>query len=133
MFTQELKMSFIKKLFGLEETKQPSLVNDENYKNEVIKSELPVVLDLWSPGCGPCNQLAPIMTSLTNKYDGKIKIAHCDISSSPQIARKLGVRGTPTVVYFKKGKEVDRVVGFRGSLYHTEVIETDLLGNDFIV
>lgn len=126
-------MSWLKRLFGLEVDPDTQIfsVNDENYQETVARSPLPVVLDLWSPGCTHCKPLVPIMTDLAKKYKGQVRFAECDISGNPDIARKLRVRGTPTVVYFKNGKEIERVVGFRGSLYHTEIIETEFLGREF--
>ncbi len=124
-------MSWWKKLLGLEpeNTVQPVSINDSNYKQEVLKSDLPVLLDLWSPTCVPCKQLIPIIIDLARKYDGKVKVCECDISASPAVARHFKVRATPTVLYIKNGKIIERVVGFRGSLYHTEIIETEFLGN----
>ncbi|MBU1535353.1 thioredoxin family protein [Myxococcota bacterium] len=127
-------MSWFKRIIGLEgDGIALTLVNDDNFKDEISNSKIPVVLDLWSPGCQPCKQLAPIMVDLQRKYKDKIKVAQCDISAAPGIAQRLRVRGTPTVLYFKNGKVVERVVGFRGSLYHTEIIETDLLGKEFSI
>ncbi|MGM0597819.1 MAG: thioredoxin family protein [Myxococcota bacterium] len=128
-------MSWIKKILGLEQDERaiPVAVDDSNFKEEVQNSDLPVLLDLWGPGCTPCKQLAPIISGLAKKYHGKVKIAQCNVADAPQTGRKLRVRGTPTVVYFKKGKEIERVVGFKGSLYHTEIIETEFMGKDFKV
>jgi thioredoxin len=127
-------MSWIKKLLGF--NSDPIVlteITDSNFKEEISKSDLPVVLDLWGPGCQPCKQLVPIMKGLAKKYKGKIKVAHCDVSTSPTVARRFGVRGTPTVLYFRKGKVIEKVVGFKGSLYHTEIVETEFLGNEFTI
>ncbi|MBN2723806.1 MAG: thioredoxin fold domain-containing protein [Deltaproteobacteria bacterium] len=128
-------MGWFKKFIGIEidESRVPVSINDDNYQEEIANSELPVLIDLWGPGCAPCKQLAPIIADLAKKYSGKVKIAECNVADAPGVARKLRVRGTPTVVYLKKGKEVERVVGFKGSLYHTEIIETEFLGNDFTI
>lgn len=126
-------MGWFKKLIGLEidETSIPVSITDENYNAEIANSDLPVVLDLWGPGCAPCKQLAPIISNLAKKYHGRVKVAECNVAENPDVGRKLRIRGTPTVVYFKKGKEIERAVGFKGSLYHTEIIETEFLGNEF--
>lgn len=126
-------MSWLKRLFGLEQDPDVQIVsvNDENYQETIVKSPLPVMLDLWAPSCTHCKPMVPIMTSLAKKYKGQVRFAECDISNNPEIARKLRIRGTPTVVFFKKGKEIERAVGFKGSLYHTEIIETEFLGNEF--
>lgn len=106
----------------------PVSVNDTNFHQEVLRSELPVVLDVWGPGCAPCKQLEPIIVDLATRYQGRVKVAELNAQAAPRTAAKLGVRGTPTVIYYKPGgRVVDRAVGFKGSLYHTEVIEQELL------
>lgn len=121
-------MSWLAKLFGQGSKKQPVHINDENFQKEVMKSEIPVVLDVWGPNCGPCKQLEPIIMSLAAKYDGRAKVAELNAADSPASARALRVQGTPTVVYIRNGREVERTVGFRGSLWHEEIIEQELLG-----
>lgn len=121
-------MGFWSKLLGLEPGVLPLHVDDDNFEREIVKSDLPVLLDVWSPGCMPCKQLEPIVVSLTERYQGKVKVAELNVASAPKAARKLGVRGTPTVVYFKGGREIERVVGLRGELYHQQTIDEILLG-----
>ncbi len=122
-------MSFWSKLFGPKEPEVwPVHVDDENFKAEVTRSELPVLLDVWGPDCAPCKQLEPIVIRLAKRYQGKVKVAEINAAAAPKTMRKLGVMGTPTVVYFRNGHEVERAVGFRGELYHQEVIEKGLLG-----
>jgi len=122
-------MGFFKKLFGVEDLPPPEVISltDKNFKKEVLQSKLPVLLDVWSNGCAPCMQLAPIVTRLSQKYSGRLKVAELNVSAAPKWAQKLRVRGTPTVIYFKRGKEKERVVGLRGSLYHEEYIDNELL------
>ena len=120
-------MGWLSKLFGGTPKKQPVHVNDGNFKEEVLESTLPVVLDVWGPNCGPCQQLEPIIMALAARYDGKVKVAELSAADSPNAARHLRVQGTPTVVYFRNGREVERTVGFRGELWHREIIEQDLL------
>ncbi len=126
-------MSWIKRFFGLEADPDVQIfsVTDANYQEAVAKSPLPVMLDLWSPGCTHCKPMVPMMMTFAKKYKGQVRFAECDVSSNPDVGRKLRIRGTPTVVYFKDGKEIERAVGFKGSLYHTEIIETDFLGREF--
>lgn len=121
-------MGVLAKLFGLGPQTLPLHVDDSNFEAEVLRSELPVLLDVWGPNCAPCKQLEPIVISLSGKYQGKVKVAELNAATAPRAAQRLGVRGTPTVLYFRKGKEVERVVGFRGQLYHDEIIQTELLG-----
>ena len=104
-------------------------IDDANFQNEVLSANIPVLLDIWSDGCAPCKQLEPVIFELAKKYDGKIKIAELHPQRGPNTTQMLGVRGTPTVIYFVDGKEVERVVGFRSSLYHSEFIEHELLAS----
>lgn len=121
-------MGFWSKLFRGSPQKDPVHVTPENFRQEVLESDLPVLLDVWSPMCGPCQQLAPIVRTLAARYEGRVKVADLNARESPQIARELGVEGTPTVIYLRGGREVERTVGFRGQLWHEEVIESELLG-----
>ncbi len=121
-------MGLLSKLFGKREEKPPFHLTDENWQKEVLESELPVVVDFWGPNCAPCDQLAPIMMQLAAKYDGRVKICEAKIGDNRRSAGKHRIMGTPTVLYFRpRGKLVERVVGFRGWLYHDEIITTDLL------
>ena len=105
----------------------PVSINDGNFRKEIFESELPVVLDVWGPGCPPCKRMEPIIVDLATRYQGQVKVAEMNAAASRRSASRLRVSGTPTVIYFKKGAEVERVVGFRGSLYHFETIEEILL------
>jgi thioredoxin 1 len=107
--------------------KDPVSLDDKNFADEVRKSKVPVVVDVWSNGCAPCMALVPTIRRLSGKYDGRVKVAELNVSKAPKTARKLGVRGTPTVLFFKNGAVVERVVGVRGQHYFEEIIEEDLL------
>lgn len=108
---------------------EPVELNDKNFVQEVRNSKVPVLVDVWSNGCAPCMHLTPTIKRLACKYDGQVKVAQLNASIAPKTMRKLGVRGTPTVIFFRKGAEVGRVVGVRGQHYYEEVIEEDLLVN----
>src|SRR6478672_13821769 len=86
-------------------------VTDSSFDTEVLKSDKPVLLDFTATWCGPCKALAPIVEDVAREYDGKLKVAKLDIDDSPQTASRFGIRGVPTVVVFKNGKEVARQVG----------------------
>ena len=107
--------------------KEPVSLNDQNFVQEVRHSAEPVVVDVWSNGCAPCMALVPTIRRLAGKYEGHIKVAELNVGRAPKTARKLGVRGTPTVLFFKKGTVVERVVGVRGQHYFEEIIEEELL------
>jgi thioredoxin len=122
-------MGFLARLFGPPTPQvQPVHVDDENFIREVARSELPVVLDVWSPGCGPCQMMEPIVVDLATAYQGRVKVAEMNAAEAGEYAARLGVMGTPTVVFLRKGREVHRVVGFVGSRYLREVVEAELLG-----
>lgn len=120
-------MGWFKKLLGLGEKVQPVSIDDDNFEAAVLRSELPVLLDVWTPTCVHCHKLEPIIMSLATKYEGRLKVCEVNGAEAVRTMRSLGVRGTPTVVYFYQGREIERVSGFRGSLYHQELIEKELL------
>lgn len=119
-------MGWLSRLFGGDRV-QPISINDQNFEQEVMRSDLPVLLDIWGPSCVHCTKLEPIIFDLASRYQGKLKVAEMNAAAAGRTAGRLGVRGTPTVIYFHKGREVERVVGFKGSLYHREIIETEFL------
>ena len=81
--------------------------NFESYKN----SELPLVVDLWATWCGPCRQIAPIISELAEEYAGKLVVGKCDVEENDDIAMEFGVRNIPTILFFKGGQLVDKFVG----------------------
>lgn len=81
--------------------------NFESYKN----GELPLVVDLWATWCGPCRQIAPIVSELAAEYDGKLVVGKCDIEENDDIPMEFGVRNIPTILFFKGGELVDKFVG----------------------
>lgn len=107
--------------------KDPVELSDSNFIEEVRRSNIPVLVDIWSNGCAPCMQLVPTIKRLACKYEGKVKVAQLNVSKGQKTVGKLGVRGTPTVLFFKNGNIVERVVGVRGQHYFEEIIETDLI------
>jgi len=86
-------------------------VNDENFKSEVLDSDLPVLVDFWADWCGPCHMIAPIVEQISEEYVGKVKVAKCDTEGSYQIPSRYGIRGIPTLILFKNGHPVDQIVG----------------------
>jgi thioredoxin 1 len=85
----------------------------EAFEKHVIQSEKPAVVDFWAEWCKPCHMVAPSVAKLAEKYDGKAGIFKVDVDDLPEIAQRFGVRGIPTLVYFKGGEEVERLVGAR--------------------
>jgi thioredoxin len=86
-------------------------INDLNFDTEVLKSQLPFLLDFSATWCGPCKMLAPIVEKLADEYKGKVRVGKLDIEDSPTVANKFGIRGVPTVLVFKDGKVSGTHVG----------------------
>ena len=89
-------------------------VSADTFEQEVLKSEIPVVIDLWAPWCGPCKALTPILESVAAGYDGKIKAVKLNIDESPAIAAQYQIMSIPTLLFFKDGKVASQVIGLVG-------------------
>ena len=89
----------------------PIEFTDANFEEEVLKSELPVLIDFWAVWCGPCKMIAPSIDELAKEYEGKAKIGKVDVDNNQQVATKYGIRSIPTLLIFKDGKMVDQIVG----------------------
>jgi thioredoxin 1 len=90
---------------------KPVHVTDGTFDAEVLKSDIPVLTDFWAEWCGPCKMIAPILEEIGEEYDGRIKITKVDVDQSNQMAMQLGVQSIPTLVLFKNGQAVERLVG----------------------
>ena len=88
-----------------------SNTTDSAFESDVIKGSTPVLVDFWAEWCGPCKALAPKLEEIAGELAGKAKIVKVDVDANPDSAAKYGVRGIPTLVLFKDGKEVGRLVG----------------------
>jgi thioredoxin 1 len=86
-------------------------VTDANFKQEVLESELPVLVDFWAPWCGPCRMVAPVVDEIAQQYDGQVKVVKVNTDESPSVASQYGIRSIPTLMVFKGGQRVDMVVG----------------------
>jgi thioredoxin 1 len=86
-------------------------VTDADFKTQVLDSQVPVMVDFWAAWCGPCRMIAPFVEEIAKDYAGKAMVAKMDTDANPQTPMSFGIMGIPTLIFFKNGKEVDRVVG----------------------
>ena len=99
------------KSLSLQMTDLVTTVSDKDFDNEVIESNVPVVVDFWAEWCGPCKSIAPIVQELASDYQGKVKICKLNIDESPDTPTKFSIRGIPTLLLFKNGAVVSQKVG----------------------
>jgi len=86
-------------------------VTDNNFDQEVLQSNIPVVVDFWAEWCGPCRMISPIVEELGKQYEGKVKVVKLNVDENPNSAIRFGIRNIPTILFFKNGQVVDKQVG----------------------
>jgi thioredoxin 1 len=86
-------------------------ITDDNFENEVIKSDLPVLIDFWAVWCGPCKIIAPVVEQLAEEYHGKLKVGKLDVDNNQETSIKYGVRSIPTLLLFKNGQVKETIIG----------------------
>ena len=101
-------------------------VTDQSFEQDVLKSEVPVLVDFWAEWCGPCKMLAPTVEKVANEYEGKAKFVKLNIDDNNQVAQQFGIKGIPTLILFKDGDVATRLVGAKGKNQLRQEIEAFL-------
>ena len=86
-------------------------VSDNNFEADVLNSERPVLVDFWAPWCAPCRMLAPTVEAVAQNFEGAASVVKLNVDDNPQVSQRYGIKGIPTLILFKNGKEEERVVG----------------------
>ena len=101
-------------------------LSDSNFKKEVLEANLPVLVDFWAPWCGPCKTIAPLLEELAKDFDSRIKIGKLNVEESPKTASHYGVMSVPTLIFVKKGKIIEQLVGVLSKANLKKKIEENL-------
>ncbi len=101
-------------------------VTDDSFDSEVLKSDIPVLVDYWAEWCGPCKMIAPILEEVVGEYEGKLKIAKLNIDENPNTPPKFGIRGIPTLILFKDGDVEATKVGALSKSQLTAFIDSNI-------
>jgi thioredoxin 1 len=91
---------------------EPLEITDRNFKSEILESDIPALVDFGAEWCPPCRALEPVIKGLVDDYAGKVKIGRVNVDAARSIAGQFGIMSVPTLIFFKKGAEIDRMVGF---------------------
>ena len=105
---------------------KPIEITEQSFKEEVLDSDIPVLVDFWAEWCGPCKMIAPVVEELATEFDGKMSFAKVDVDNNPGISTNYGIRSIPTLIIFKNAAPVDQIVGAVGKNILVERINKSL-------
>ncbi len=97
-------------------------ITDDNFDQDVLQSDQPVLVDFWAEWCGPCKALAPLIEELASEYDGKVKVGKVDTDANREVSVRFSVSAIPTVILFHKGEIVEKFIGLRGKKDYQTVL-----------
>ncbi len=100
--------------------------NENNFENEVMNSDQPVLVDFWAEWCGPCKMVGPLVDEIASEYEGKAKVGKVNVDENPGISAKFGIRSIPTILFIKGGEVVDKSVGAVPKAALTDKLEAQL-------
>lgn len=92
---------------------KPLEIIDSQFQGEVLGAPVPVLVDFWAPWCGPCRMVAPVLEEVARDYTGKIKVVKLNVDENPDAASRFGIMSIPTMILFKEGSAVEKIIGFR--------------------
>lgn len=99
---------------------KPIIITDENFEQEVLKSDIPVLIDFWAVWCGPCKVIAPVIEEMAAEYNGRVKVGKLDVDNNQEAPVKYGVRSIPTLLIFKDGVVKDTIIG---AVQKTQIVQ----------
>lgn len=101
-------------------------VTDQSFKEEVLEASELVMVDFWAVWCMPCKAIAPILETIAEEYQGKVKVTKLDVDHNPGVGSEFGIRSIPTLILFKNGQQVDKIVGSGPKVTYTKMISKHL-------
>ncbi len=103
-------------------------VNEASFEKDVLQSERPVLVDFWAAWCAPCRMIAPTVEAVAEQYRESASVVKLNVDESPSLAQRYGIKGIPTLILFREGKEEERIVGSTSKESLTRLIENSLPG-----